>query len=303
MRHCVILSTTLALSLVSWDMAAQVPKGSSPPTYGQTVFAHYDARFVRQSQLIFTLLVPRDSLQSLLPAGYSLPPGNTASLSTNFILQQREQLPAAISGLAAGTYGPASALIIQAEVVDADGDYEQVQLDNERSTDDSVRLINSLWGEGSARKASTLVIDLKEVTPEEDEDAARGGTTKAPFIRFSGRIENEAIGLVLGVDATVPADVTTAVRNTLQRGPDGHPELFRFINGAMHPPVPNGASMNVINDDRVAVPSAGHLSIHVRDRELRLPEGTLPVLGVGPTVTLLRNRETFQVKCTPATCP
>jgi hypothetical protein len=116
-------------------------------------------------------------------------------------------------------------------------------------------------------------------------------------------LENDAFGLVLGVQATVPAAITTALRNSLGRGPDGLAERVRFINGTAHPPVPNTAIIQVINDDRVTVPSAGHLRIEVPARELRLPEGTLPILRVGPTVTLLRNRENFQLICSGVVCP
>ena len=303
MRRSTNLYTTLAMSLTAWKGAAQVPSGAPPPTYGQTILAHYDARFVRQGQLTLTLVVSRDSLQNLLPPGYSVPLGNSASVSVNVLLQQREQLPNQIGALLGGTYGPASGVIIQTEAIDPDGDYEQVQLDNERSTDDNVSFINALWGEGSARKASTLTIDLKERAREADEEADHDTTTNARIIRFTARIENDSVGLALGVEATVPAEVTTAVRNSLQRGPDGQPELSRFVNGTAQPPVPNGASMQVMNDDRIVVASAGHVRIHIPDGELRLPEGTLTILGVGPTVTLIRNRETFQLKCTGTVCP
>jgi hypothetical protein len=198
-------------------------------------------------------------------------------------------------------------VVVFADTLNPNGHYEQFNLDNERSTDDNVRFINALWGEGTARKAASLTIDLKEVTPEEEEeeedDAAHHGTTTAPIIRFSGRVENETIGLVLAVRATVPADITTPVRNSLNHGPDGKVEPFRFINGSVHPPAVNTAILQVINDDRVTVPSDGHLRVEVPDRELRLPEGTLPILGVGPTVTLIRNRENFQLPCPGSVCP
>jgi hypothetical protein len=304
MRYRVILYTTLALSLTWWAMAAaQTAVGAPPPTYGQSVLSGYDARFVRQSQLIVTVIVPSGSLQSLLPPGYTVLPGDTASIALNFGLQQREELPNAIGKFSRGTYGPASLMIVQAEVRGPDGHYEQVLLDNERSTDDSVSLVNGLFGEGSARKPSTLTIEMKELSQEGGEEGAHDATTNERIIRFSGRVENEAFGLVLGVQATVPAAITTALRNSLGRGPDGLPEPVRFINGTAHPPVPNTAIVQVINDDRVTVPSAGHLRVEVPERELRLPEGTLPILRVGPTVTLIRNRENFQLICSGVVCP
>jgi hypothetical protein len=194
-------------------------------------------------------------------------------------------------------------MIVQAEVINPHGHYEQVLLDNERSTDDSVNLVNDLWGEGSARRPSSLTIEMKEQAPEESEEHAEEATTRDRIIRVSGHVENEAFELVLGVQATVPADITTAVRNSLGRGPDGLPEPVRFLNGDAHPAGANAAILQVINDDRVTVPSAGHLRVEAPARQLRLPEGTLHILRVGPTVTLLRNRENFQLKCSVGTCP
>lgn len=305
MRRCVLPFATLLLLVAAWhSVAAQVAKGSPPPTYGQTIFSRYEGRFVRQGQLNVTFIVPSASLQALLAPGYSVPPGNTASIIAAFNLQQREELPNAIGNLAKGTYGPASSMIVYADALNPSGHYEQFELDNERSTEDSVLLVNALWGEGSSRKPSSLRIDLNEVTPEaEDKDAARDGTKETPFIRFSGHAENEASGLVLGVRAVVPADITTPMRNSLNRGPDGQPEPFRFVNDSVRPPVPNAAIIQVINDDRITVPSEGHLRVEIRERELHLPGGTLPILGVGPTVTLIRNRENFQMRCTPSFCP
>jgi hypothetical protein len=190
-------------------------------------------------------------------------------------------------------------MIVQAEAISPDGHYEQVNLDNERSTDDSVSLVNKVYGEGSARKPSALTIEMEELAQDERDD----GATNDRIIRFSGRVENEAFGLVLDVRATVPAAFTTAVRNSLGRGPDGLPEPYRAINGDAHPPVPNRAHLQVINDDRVTVPSEGHLRVRVPKRQLQLPEGTLPILSVGPTVTLLRNREHFQLICSDGGCP
>jgi hypothetical protein len=194
-------------------------------------------------------------------------------------------------------------MIVQAEVIDPGGHYEQLLLDNERSTDDSVSFINGLFGEGSARKPSTLTIKMEELAQEQGEEEADDGTINDRIIRFSGRVENEGFGLMLGVQATVPAAITTAVRNSLNRGPDGLPELFRFINGTARPPVPNTAILQVINDDRVTIPSAGHLRVELPSRELRLPEGALHILRVGPTVTLLRNRENFQLICSGIVSP
>jgi len=303
MKRCVIVCTSLLVSLAHGTILAQVPKGSPPPTYGQTILAHYDARFVRSWQLNVTLIVPSASLQSLLAPGYSVPPGNTASVIVAFVLPQRNELPNAIGNLAKGTYGPASDVIVYADTLNPNGHYEQFNLDNERSTDDSVALINALWGDGSSRKASSLMIDVKEVTPEEEADADDDGRATGPFVRFSGRVENEAIGLVFAAHAVVPADITTAVRNNLTRAPDGRPEPFRFVNGAARPPMLNAAILQVVNDDRVTLSSDGHLKIEVPKGELRLPEGTLPILGVGPTVTILRTRENFQMKCTGTVCP
>ena len=304
MRHRMIPYMTLALCLAQWAVpAAQVPTGSAPPSYGQKVWAQYDSRFVRQSQLIFTLIVPSGALQSVLPPGYTVPPGETAVISVNFGLQQREELPNTIGTISKGTYGPASVMIVQTEVIDPDGDYEQLLLDNERSTDDSVSFINGLFGDGSARKPSTLTIKIQE-RPQEHGDGDSAGAVNDRIIRFSGHIENESFGLMLDVQATVPAAITTAVRNSLNRGPDGVAERFRFINGTVHPPIPNASILQVINDDRVTVPSNDHvIRVEIPEGELQLPEGTLRILHVGPTVTLLRNRENFQVICTNTTCP
>jgi hypothetical protein len=304
MRRNVILYSVLAFSL-AWSAitTAQNPVGSPPPSYGQTILSTYDARFIRQSQLTVTLIVPSGDLQRVLPLGYTVLPGDTASVVVAFGLQQREELPRSIGAVSRGTYGPASLVIVQAEVINPHGHYEQVLLDNERSTDDSVNLINGLWGEGSARKPSSLTLELKELAQEEREEDAEDATTNDRIIRFSGRVENEAFELVIGVQATVPAAITTAVRNSLGRGPDGLPEPIRFINGSAHPPVANAAILQVINDDRVTVPSAGHLRVEIPARQLRLPEGTLHVLRVGPTFMLLRNRENFQLKCTVSACP
>jgi hypothetical protein len=297
--------TAVTLVLVAWSAipTAQTPAGSPPPTYGQTILSTYNARFIRQSQLIFTLIVPSGDLQNVVPPGYTVLPGDTATISVNFGLQQREELPRSIGTLSKGTYGPASLMIVQAEVIDPDGHYEQLLLDNERSTDDSVSFVNGLFGEGSARKPSPLTIKMEELAQEQGEEEADDGTINDRIIRFSGRVENEGFGLMLGVQATVPAAITTAVRNSLNRGPDGLPERFRFINGTAHPPVPNTAILQVINDDRVTIPSAGHLRVELPSQELRLPEGTLHILRVGPTVTLLRNRENFQLICSGIVCP
>jgi hypothetical protein len=304
MRRTVVLYSTIVFWLaLSAIPAAQTPAGSPPPTYGQTILSTYNARFIRQSQLIFTLIVPSGDLQNVLPPGYTVLPGDTATISVNFGLQQREELPQSIGTLSKGTYGPASVMIVQAEVINPHGHYEQVLLDNERSTDDSVTFVNDLWGEGSARRPSSLTIEIKELAPEEREEHAEEATTKDRIIRFSGHVENEAFELVLGVQTTVPADITTAVRNSLGRGPDGLPEPVRFLNGAAHPPGANAAILQVINDDRLTVPSAGHLRVEAPARQLRLPEGTLHILRVGPTVTLLRNRENFQLKCSASACP
>jgi hypothetical protein len=266
------------------------------------VWSHYDSRFVRQSQVIFTLIVPSAALQSILAPGYVVPSGDTAVVSVNFGLQQREELPSPIGGVSKGTYGPASVMIVQTEVIDPDGDYEQLLLDNERSTDDSVSFINGLFGDGSARKPSEFIIKMQERSQEQGEDDT-GGTVNDRIIRFSGHIENETFGLVLDVQVTVPAAITTSVRSSLNRGRDGLPERFRFVNGTARPPVPNASILQVINDDRVTVPSADNLRVAIPYGELQLPEGTLPILGVGPTVTLLRNRENFQLICSGTTCP
>ncbi len=306
MKRRVMLYTTLVLSVAAWATvpAAQTPKGSPPPTYGQTRLPRYDARFIRQSHLIVTLIVPSASLQNLLAPGYTAPPGSTSAVIVTFVLQQREELPRAIGAVAAGTYGPASAMIVYADTLNPRGHYEQFNLDNERSTDDSTNLVNELWGDGSARTATSLTIDLKEVVREEEEDAHHDAKTNAPIIRFSGRVENDTTGLAFGVHVIFPADIWTPVRNSLTKGPDGLTEPFRFVNGAARPPMPNAAIAQVVNDDRVTISSDdAHLKLEVPDRRLRLPEGTLPIVGVGPTVTLIRTRENFQLKCDVTVCP
>ena len=65
MRRTLILYSTLAFSL-AWSAitTAQNPAGSPPPTYGQTILSTYDARFIRRSQLIVTLIVPSGDLQA-----------------------------------------------------------------------------------------------------------------------------------------------------------------------------------------------------------------------------------------------
>jgi hypothetical protein len=297
MRRCAILCT-LVLSLGSWRMAAaQTPAGSPPPTYGQSILSSFDARYFRQ-QLNVPLIVPSVSLQSVLPPGYTVLPGDTASILIVFGLQQREELPNPVGDLSSGTYGPSSVMIVQAEAINPNGHYEQLLLDNERSTDDGANLISGLWGEGSARKASALTIKFEELTQREGD-----GDADDRVIRFSGRVKNEAFGLLLGVQVTVPAAITTAVRNSLQIGPDGLLEPIRFINGTARPPVANAAIAQVINDDREVVPSTDILRVEVPDQELQLPEGTLPILGVGPTVTFYRNREGFQLRCSDSICP
>jgi hypothetical protein len=258
---------------------------------------------VRQSHLLVTLIVPSASLQNLLAPGYTVPPGKTATINLAFVLQQREELPNAIGILQQGTYGPFSAMIVYADALNPHGHYEQFNLDNERSTDDSVKFADALWGEGSARQASSLTIDLKEVTAEHGDEGDHDGKASAPIVRVSGRVENEAIGLVFGARAVVPADIWMPVRNSLTKGPDGLTEPFRFVNGAARPVTINTAIAQVVNDDRITVPSDGHLQVEIPDGELRFPEGTLPVLGVGPTVTLIRTRENFQMKCIPTVCP
>jgi hypothetical protein len=267
MRRCTILCT-LVLSLGSWRMAAaQNPVGSPPPTYGQSILSSFDARYFRQNQLNVPLIVPS--------------------------LQQREELPNPVGDLSSGNYGPSSVMVVQAEALNPSGHYELLLLDNERSTDDGANLISGLWGEGTARKASTLTINFKELTQREGDRV----------IHFSGRVKNEAFGLRLSVQVTVPADTNTAVRNSLQRGPDGLPEPVRFINGTAQPPATNAAILQVVNDDREVVPSTDILTVEIPHQELQLPEGTLPILGVGPTVTFYRNREAFQLRCSDSICP
>jgi hypothetical protein len=293
MRRCTILCT-LVLSLGSWRMAAaQNPVGSPPPTYGQSILSSFDARYFRQNQLNVPLIVPSDSLQSVLPPGYAVLPGDTATITIIWGLQQRDELPNPVGDLSSGNYGPSSVMVVQAEALNPNGHYELLLLDNERSTDDGANLISGLWGEGTARKASTLTINFKELTQREGDRV----------IHFSGRVKNEAFGLRLSVQVTVPADTNTAVRNSLQRGPDGLPEPVRFINGTAQPPATNAAILQVVNDDREVVPSTDILTVEIPHQELQLPEGTLPILGVGPTVTFYRNREGFQLRCSDSICP
>jgi hypothetical protein len=278
-RSQVILAVAFACLASLFIAEAQTPTGSPPPSHGalsSPLLTGYEQRVVQPHHLSFTIIVPLADLQAVLPPGYvALPRASdptTAQVTVVIAYQDRVELPAAFNGLTAGTYGPSSHLSVEAVVRGPSGDNELAILVQERSTQDSVDLIDKAFGVGSARLADSISIEIEE----ENEGA---GT-----LRFKFRVKDPTIGL----DIAGEANTASAIVQRIALNPDPTPS--RFLNGFTANMLFRVGSQG----DFITVPAApGALRLKVPEGRLNLPAGGLTILGTGPIVRLSRNLELF----------
>jgi hypothetical protein len=278
-RSHVMLAVAFAYLASLCIAEAQTPTGSPPPSHGalsSPLLTGYEQRVVQLHHLSFTIIVALADLQAVLPPGYVALPRpsdpTTAQVTVVIAYQDRVELPAAFNGLTAGTYGPSSHLSVEAVVRGASGDNELAILVHERSTQDSVDLIDKAFGVGSARLADSINIDIEE----ENEGA---GT-----LRFKFRVKDHTIGL----DIAGEANTASAIVQRTTLNPDPIP--LRFLNGF----TPNTLFRVGSQGDLITVLVApGTLLLKVPGGRLNLPVGDLTILGAGPIVRLSRNLELF----------
>lgn len=247
-----------------WDTATA---GTQPPTSPR--LASPSARLLSTLRLAFTVMVPLEQLQAILPAGYvateAAPAGSgLASVSLQFRFQER------FERVGVGTFGPSSGLLVfHIARNTALNRPELLALAEEESTTSVVDAFNAVFGPGSSR--------LAEVKAEIEEEA---GTLQVKF-----DVEDESIGLDINVTASGPA----AIEARGHGDPAGAP--FRGLN--------NGASANApywfgfMNDFRPVPITSTNFFLGIGpgrygEGVLGLPGGAVDVVGVAANFAFLR---------------
>jgi len=251
----------------SYDYNTDIP-GIQPPT--SPLLANPATHTLRTFQLsVSSVLVPLGELQAILPPGFnaleSSPGSGTASLILDFIFQER------FERIGIGTFGPASGLQVRATVLNITlNRQETVLMAQEYSDPAFVAAINAANGPGSSRVA--------EVKAEIEEEEGQ--------IRLKFEVEDEAIGL----DVEVRGEGRSA--DIVQRfHVDPQVVAFRSLNNGLSP---NPSFRLAVQQDRsqIAVTDS-NLKLRGAGGQLRLPGGSLTLVGLGPTFNIVRWQEIF----------
>ena len=213
-------------------------------------------------------LVPIAELEAILPRGFDAveasPGSATAAITLDFIFQQRMEL------IGIGTFGPASGLQVQATALNTElSRQERLILAWEFSDAVFVKALDAAFGSGSSRPAKTKV-DIKE-------DEAT--------LQFKFHVVDEPLGLNVKLTAEGPAGLVERFHA------DPQPSTFRSLNDGefTNPPF-----RLALQQDRAVVPTtAESLALDVPGGRLRLPGGSLTIVGVAPTFNVVRLHELF----------
>jgi hypothetical protein len=251
----------------SYDYNTDMP-GTQPPT--SALLANPATHTLRTFQLsVSSVLVPLGELQAILPSGFnaieSSPGSGTASLILDFIFQER------FERIGIGTFGPASGLQVRATVFNITlSRQETLLLAQEYSDPAFVDAINAANGPGSSRVAEAKV----EIEEEEGQ------------IRLKFEVADEAIGL----DVEVRGEGRSA--DIVQRfHVDPQVVAFRSLNNGLSP---NPSFRLAVQQDRsqIAITDSNPKLSGARG-QLRLPGGSLTLVGFGPSFNIVRWQEIF----------
>ncbi len=251
----------------SYDYNTDIP-GTQPPT--SPLLANPATQTLRTFQLtVSSVLVPLGELNAILPPGFnaieSSPGSDTASLILDFIFQER------FERIGIGTFGPASGLQVRASVLNITlNRQETVLLAQEYSDPAFVTAINAANGPGSSRVAGV------EVEMEE----------KKGQIRLTFDVEDEAIGLNVEVRGEGrSADIVQRFHV------DPQVVAFRSLNNGLSP---NLSYRLAVQQERSQVTvTDSNLELRAAGGQLRLPGGSLTLVGLGPTFNIVRWQEIF----------
>jgi len=251
----------------SYDYNTDIP-GTQPPT--SPLLANPATQTLRTFQLVVdSVLVPLGELQAILPRGFnaieSSPGSGTASLTLDFIFQER------FERIGVGTFGPASGFQVQAPALNVTlSRQERILLAQEYSDSAFVAAINAASGPGSSRVAE-VAVKIEETKRQ---------------IRFTFKVKNEAIGLNVEVLAEGrPADIVERFHV------DPQANAFRSLNNGLSPNPPYRIALQ---QERSVVPATdSNLDFRAAGGQLRLPGGSLTIVGLGPTFTVRRWQEIF----------
>lgn len=251
----------------SYDYNTDIP-GTQPPT--SPLLANPATHTLRTLQLsVSSVLVPLGELNAILPPGFNAiesPPGSgTASLILDFIFQER------FERIGLGTSGPASGLQVRATVLNTTlNRQETLLLAQEYSDPAFVNAINAANGPGSSHVAEV------EVEMEE----------KKGQIRLTFDCEDEDIGLNVWVRGEGrSADIVTRFHV------DPQVVAFRSVDNGLSP---NPSFRLAVMQDRSTVTMTdSNLELRAAGGQLRLPGGSLTLVGLGPTFNIIRLQEIF----------
>jgi hypothetical protein len=260
MRAAVVSTLLVVCAGLPAPLPAQTSQG--PPTYGTdysavTTIAGFEMRRFRDWQLTIDLSVPTPEVEVLLPLGYSLPNAVNTTVVVAFVFQERVELMTAIGGFSAGSYGPVDEVLVLVSAISPEGPNEFVILDNLRSTDAAVNMTNGILGDGSARKATRLDLELTT-------DLANNR------LIFKGLVI--AGPLHIGADAVIALDANMALTRARVT-----PVPFRYLDNSFTRPGRNKLVRAGSDLDQLNIPRT---SIRFNRDTIRLRHGTLTVLEV-----------------------
>lgn len=248
--------------------------GTQPPT--AAVLANPTGRLLASLRLSTMTIVPLEELQAILPAGFTanpLPPPNAPGLAGMGLLFDFQ---GQCDHFAAGTSSPASGLYaLHIARNTALGRNELLNLAAEFSDDSFINCHRALLGPGGSRRAD-VELEVQE----------KGGQLQLKF-----EVEDEAIGLRVDVRAEGPATI-------IGRGhadPAGSP-LRTLENGMFANPAHR---FSIMSDSLVVPTTTTNFTLKAGNDgdgglgRLRLPGGTVKIVGLGPTFTLQRSFENF----------
>jgi hypothetical protein len=263
MRFTTLITVLALCACAPARLSAQTPSGAPPPSFGTeytlgTPFQDFEMRRYRDWQLTVNVSVPTSELQAVLPVGYRV--FNAAAASSTvviaMVLQERAQIVVPLDGVAAGTYGPVDEVLVVAIARNPNGIAEAVILEDLRSTEDAVNLTNTIFGPGSARLPDMLRVSLT---------AEPGGQ----LMRFAAEVVSGRLNIA--ATAVFSPTALTSSRNRASSA------AFRFVDSSNAPSTVNRSLLASTSVDQVGVPAT---DITFKRDEIRLPHGTLTVLGI-----------------------
>lgn len=283
-RVTVAVALATAGLCLAGSAVAAAPTGASPPGYDydatvtgvqpptSPLLTGYNYRSLRTYQVTIPVLVPLDQLQAVMPPKFSATPSaagaTTSTLNLAFFLDQR------FDEGGTGTFGPVSGLLVSTVAVNQNTSPEQSELVSPAfEASGEIEALNRSFGTGAARPADVSV----SIKQSDDQ------------MRFAFRVHDEAGGLDVTVAASSPSGINTRATS------DPVGLVFRTFHGRSA----NSGFRAASQSDTVAVPlAAAGAKLASHGDKLRLPGGSLTVVGLGPTITFARNVE-FLLKLSP----